>query len=314
MELPQGNGEYYRSCDDYEVLTANCGRTAFYCALADAKPSKIYLPHFNCRMSLDPIVDMGIDYEFYYLNDDLTPKDINPGNNEMVMWINYYGNASQKQIQEVVDKYPNLLIDNCHAFYNQPIPGVYNAYSCRKFFGVNDGAYLIKDKLSPIELDNGSSYEYTGHLLKSIDMSTNDAYQDNLQNEHRLKHNYCAMSKLTHKVLSSIDYDKILAIRRRNFDVLHSILCDLNDFSVNVDSKPHMHYPFLKDSDVLRRKLIEHKIYVPTWWGHVPEQTNNAELETRLSKYVFVLPIDQRYSEEDMIYIGNFVKKELSCV
>ena len=68
-------------------------------------------------------------------------------------------------------------------------------------------------------------------------------------------------------------------------------------------------YPFLKDDNNLRRKLIENKIYVPSWWAHVPEQTDYAELETRLSKYVFVLPIDQRYTEDDMIYIGNLIKK-----
>lgn len=310
LELLQGS-EYYQNNVEYGVLSVNCGRTAFYCALLDAKPEKIYLPHFNCKMSLDPILDLGIDYEFYYLDDDLTPKDICPKENEMVMWINYYGNASSEQIQKVVHQYFNLLIDNCHAFFNKPIPGVYNAYSCRKFFGVNDGAYLIKNKLKDIDLPDETSYENAIHLLKSLDCSTNAAYAENLANETRLEHNYRSMSKLTHRILQSIDYDRVYTIRRRNWETIHAILGGINDFPLNLDVKQCMCYPFLKVDDNLRKKLIENKIYVPSWWAHVPEQTGYSELETKLSKYVFVLPIDQRYTEDDMIYLGNFVKKAL---
>lgn len=310
LELRKGN-EYYQTNAEYEVIAVNCGRTAFYYALLDARPSKIYLPHFNCKMSLDPIVDLGIDYEFYYLDKDLTPKDICPKDNEMVLWINYYGNATNEQIQQVINKYPNLLIDNCHVFFNKPIPGVYNAYSCRKFFGVNDGAYLIKNRLKNVKLPDETSYESAVHLLKSLDCGTNAAYAENLANENRLEHNYGSMSKLTHRILQSIDYNNIYKIRRHNWEVLHTLLGDINDFSLNLDAKQCMCYPFLKEDNNLRRKLIENKIYVPTWWAHVPEQSDYAELETRLSKYVFVLPIDQRYTEDDMIYIGDFVKKVL---
>ena len=39
----------------------------------------------------------------------------------------------------------SLIIDNTQAFYEPPRKGAYNVYSCRKFFGVSDGAYLIKE-------------------------------------------------------------------------------------------------------------------------------------------------------------------------
>ncbi len=308
LELPQGN-EYYRSNDKYEVLSVNCGRTAFYCALLDAKPSKIYLPHFNCKMSLDPITDLGIDYEFYFLDDDLTPKDLMVKDNEMVLWINYYGNASLTQIKKVAENYPDLIIDNCHAFFNEPIPGVYNVYSCRKFFGVNDGAYLIKDKLSSIGLEPSYSYESSLHLLKSIDVGTNAAYVENLENERRLEHDYHLMSKLTHRILQSVDYEKVREIRLRNFNIMHSILGELNDFSINFETKPIMCYPFLFRSDNLRKTLIENKIYVPAWWAHVPIQCNHAKLESKLSQYLYALPIDQRYNDKDITYIGNLIRK-----
>ena len=59
-------------------------------------------------------------------------------------------------------------------------------------------------------------------------------------------------------------------------------------------------YPLMvNDAPVIRRKLIEQKIYVPLLWP-------NVVLETE-AESVLPLPCDQRYDEEDMARVADAV-------
>lgn len=310
LELPQKE-EYFSEIDERDKLRLNCGRSTFYCAVKDSKVKKVYMPYLNCINSVDPILSAGAEVEYYYLNEDLTPKGISPKEGEAVMWINYYGNATEEQIEKVYKQYETLFVDNCHAFYAKPVDGAYNCYSARKFFGVADGAYLIKKNLREIQLKDSFSAEDTLFLLKTIELGTNAVYADNLYNEKRVANNVANMSKLTRRILSSIDYDDIQNIRYRNFLRLHKNLKNINQFEVNTKSNTHMYYPLLIFQDSLRSKLVENHIYTPTWWKHVPEQSNNGKIETMLSKYMLMIPMDQRYSEDDMDEITKIIRENL---
>ena len=93
--------------------------------------------------------------------------------------------------------FKNLIIDNCHAFFSPPIEGAFNCYSTRKFFGVSDGAYLIKDNFclsNTIEKD--TSFANAVHLIKQWDTGVHSGYPESLNNESRLSNNYKAMSDL----------------------------------------------------------------------------------------------------------------------
>lgn len=310
LELPRKK-EYFSEIAEGDKLRLNCGRSTFYCAVKDSKVKKVYMPYLNCPNSIDPIISAGAEIEYYYLNEDLTPKDILPKKNEAVMWINYYGNATEKQKKSVYDQYETLFIDNCNAFFSKPVDGAYNCYSTRKFFGVADGAYLIKRNIENMELQEGFSAEDSLFLLKTIERGTNAVYCDNLQNEKRLVNSVTRMSKLTKRILESIDYEDIQNIRYRNFLKLHENLKDINQFDVNIESRTHMYYPLLVFQDSLRFKLVENHIYTPTWWRHVPELSNNSKVETILSKYMVMIPIDQRYSETDMDAITEIIRNNL---
>ena len=313
LEIAKDGNEYYQSNNSFNVISLNSGRSSFYFAAKTTKMRKIYLPIFNCAETKSPFKKLNIEIEYYKLHEKLLPKNIYPQKNEFVLWTNYYGNASDQEKTIIHKRYPNLIIDNCHAFFSKPIKGAYNCYSTRKFFGVCDGAYLIKDnyKLSEkIEVD--TSYQSFSHLIKQIDLGTNFGYLDNLENEKRLNENYLKMSKLTKTILKSIDYEKVFKIRRRNFIELHKLLGEINEFPINLNSKTHMYYPFLiKDKD-LRYKLIDKKLFNPFWWKHVLEITEEFEIENRLSKYTVMLPIDQRYELKDILNIAKLVKNSIN--
>lgn len=306
LELPRKQ-EFFSEIDESNKLRLNCGRSTFYCAVKDSGVKKVYMPYLNCINSVDPIIAAGAEVEYYYLNEDLTPKDIVPQDGEAVMWINYYGNAFEEQIEKVSIRYETLFVDNCHAFFSKPLKNAYNCYSTRKFFGVADGAYLIKENVAKIALEESRSAQDTLFILKTVEEGTNAVYSENLYNEQRVASDVLKMSPLTQRILQSIDYEDIKKKRYENFRQLHRNLEEINEFNVNVGSGTHMYYPLLVFQDSLREKLVKNKIYTPTWWKHVPEQSNYGKVETALSKYMLMIPMDQRYDTSDMDDISEII-------
>lgn len=69
---------------------------------------------------------------------------------EYLYLVNYYGQLTDDRILEYKGIYGNIIVDHTHAFFQRPLPGVDTLYSCRKFLGVSDGAYLSTDaRLNP---------------------------------------------------------------------------------------------------------------------------------------------------------------------
>lgn len=312
IELPHKKEFFSDVCED-DIVRLDCGRSAFWYALNDCRPSKLYVPYLNCINSTDPADSLGIPYEFYRLSDDLLPIDIDPEPDEAVLWVNYYGNSNNLKVKKLVDRYnTNIILDNCHAFFTKVFPQVYNCYSTRKFFGVCDGAYIIKKGITKIDLPTSASAEDILFLLKTVEKGTNACYQDNLKNENRLGKQPHFMSPLTRRILSSIDYSDVHRIRKNNINRLHKRLSVFNQFDVDLSSETQMYYPLLTDKFELRERLITQNIYIPTWWRHVPDLMKNEEnaIEVKLSKYMLMLPIDQRYTTSDMDDLADVVITE----
>lgn len=68
-------------------------------------------------------------------------------------------------------------------------------------------------------------------------------------------------------------------------------------------------YPlYLMNGVDIRKKLQEHKIFIPTLWPAVFEICNEDELEYDMAKNILPIPIDQRYSISDMEYIVGMIR------
>lgn len=311
LELPFEIGEFYRSSDTLKVLPVSSGRAGFYFAAIDSGAKKVYLPFFTCLDTETPFQRLGVEVVKYQIDEEFLPINLGVEDDSVVLWTNYYGNASEKQIATVTNRYKNLIIDNCHAFFSPPIASAYNIYSARKFFGVSDGGYLISGSLGALSVQEGFSFGHVEHLAKQIDVGTHGAYPEHLSNEVRLEADYSSMSKFTQRVLGSVNYDQVFRRRRSNFILLHSLLSEENDFPINLASETHMYYPFKNASPNLREKLIEQRIYTPYWWRHVLGEVPENSVEEVFSRETVLLPIDQRYSDQDMKQISQIVKSAL---
>jgi len=298
LEIPVRE-EYHNN-----ALRLNTGRNAFEYVLRAKKYKKVYLPFYTCDAMLEPINKLGIDYEFYHIDQSFRPVfDFSSIRQEDVFVYNNYFGICDEQTREIAAQCKNLIIDNSQAFYSKPIKGVDTFYSPRKFFGLPDGAYLYTDTLLDDGFETDISYQRFEHLLGRIDIGTEEFYgtfksnDDSLMNQPIKK-----MSKLTQRLLSSIDYNSVAESRKQNFEYLNSKLSSTNLLSLNLSSNSvPLVYPYFFDSGAeLKKKLIENKIFVATYWQNVLEWTSENDFEYKLAKCLLPLPVDQRYESNNL--------------
>ncbi len=304
LELNQSKPYHERA------IELNTARNAFEYILRANNYTKVYLPYYTCEVMLEPLNKLNIPYEFYQIDKSFYPifnKAINK--NEAFVYTNYWG-INQNNVKNLKNRFGNnLIVDNSQSFFDKPLENTDTFYSARKFFGVADGAYLYcKNKLNE-EFQQDESNGRMSHLLKRIDLSASQGYNDFKTNDDSLSNlPIKTMSKLTKAILASIDYDKVAEIRRDNFEFLHEKLKDINELSFELDNESvPMVYPFLIKRDGLKQELINNKIFVATYWPMVKDKAPQDSFERYLYGYLLPLPVDQRYNTIDLKQILNLI-------
>ena len=297
LELPQ-RSEYHSA-----AIALNTGRNALEYILRARGYQRVYLPYYSCEVLLEPFSKLGVDYTFYHIDERLeVAAPVALGDDEALLYINYYG-LKHDYCETLAARYgTRLIVDNTQAFFALPIDGIDTFYSCRKFFGVADGAYLYCDQPSGMELEQDQSWQRMDYLLKRADVSAQAAYADFRVQSQKLKDNPIRrMSPLTHRIMASIDYGQVALRRRENYGLLDEALKDKNRISLPLahDAVP-MVYPFLTGDEGLRQRLIENEIFVARYWPNVLDWCDEGCTDHQLTKQLLPLPVDQRYGTEEM--------------
>lgn len=304
LELPQ-RSEYHSA-----AMALNTGRNCLEYILRARGYKKVYLPYYSCEVLLEPFSKLRIQYSFYHINERLElDEEIQLGEGEAILYINYYG-LKQDYVKTLTAQYgKRLIVDNTQAFYALPFEGVDTFYSCRKFFGVADGAYLYCDQPLDMEIEEDLSWERMGYLLKRIDVSPEAAYLDFRNESAKLKNNPIrTMSSLTRRMMASIDFRQVVSRRRENFRQLNDALKNRNGISLPLtDDTVPMVYPFFTRDTSLRQRLIDNKIFVAQYWPNVLNWCDEGCTDHQLTKHLLPLPIDQRYGTEEMLFICKLI-------
>ena len=292
LELRQG-GHYHQ-----KAIRLNTARNSFEYVLRSRQYTKVYIPYYTCEVMLEPIDKLGIDVEFYHINESLEPISIPLlKKNEAFLYTNYFG-LKKNCVKHLAEVYGNqLIVDNAQAFYAEPIQGIDTFYSVRKFFGVPDGAFLYTTKKTDQEIEQDVSYERMSHLLKRVDLGAEAGYMDFRNNDDALCNQPVrGMSKLTEAIFSGIDFEASKQQRRTNYTFLDNALNASNRIHLALDSEAvPMVYPYWTDDASLRQKLIKNKVFVATYWPNVKEWAKEGMLEYELAEMLIPIPVDQRY-------------------
>lgn len=313
FQLQFSSGEEYHP----SLIKLNTTRNALEYILRVKDYTKIYIPYFTCDTILEPLLKLAVSYEFYKLDQQLDPIiDFEIGSDECFLYTNYFG-LKQDTVVKLSKNIDNLIVDNSQAFFSKPVDKIDTIYSCRKYFGVSDGAYLQLNSSLRLNIDTDISFDRLLHLVKSIDMGSENSYRDFVENDKNLENNDIKnMSVLTQKILCGINYQNCAKIRKKNYHYLEENLEALNELDIKMpaDSVP-MVYPFLISNDKVKAKLIAKKIFVPTFWPNVFKWTNEHMFENYLAKHLIPLPIDHRYTIKDMkliVYVLKDIIHELA--
>jgi len=307
LELVKGK-EYHE-----EAIRLNTGRNAFEYIMLANNFTKVYLPFFTCDVLLEPLKKHKIEYEFYSIDQSLEPlfNYEKISSQEVFLYTNYFG-LKDLFIENLASQVKNIIIDNSQSFFSKPTEGINTFYSPRKFFGLPDGGYLYTTKKLDKSLERDLSFSRFSHLLKRIDSSAEDGYNDFVENDKSLKnHDIKKMSMLTQSLLRTIDYDLSIEKRKYHFAFLHQELKKTNKFKIgDFFTGVPMVYPYWTEDISLRKRLLENKIYTPIYWKNVLLWSDKNSIEYKLVEEVIYLPIDHRYNSKDLNRILKIIFHE----
>ncbi len=150
----------------------NYARNALRYIINRIKIEEIYIPYYLCDVIRHAIFAENCKPIFYHIDDNFMPAQEFPINS-FILYPNYFG-ICDKNVENLVNIYPKLIVDNAHAFYAKPC-GFASFNSERKFRNVKDGAYLFLS-------NENSNFEPDLFRRKCFDFYHNKLKQTNLLN------------------------------------------------------------------------------------------------------------------------------------
>lgn len=296
-----------------DVIKYQSGRAALRAALECAGITRVMLPSYICDSVIQAIIDAGAVVETYRLDDSLYPKCLPDSLPDKcaLLYVHYFGLCAAN-VKRLLQEIPSnqLIIDNSQALFALPTKALATIYSPRKFVGVPDGGLLVASGLEinvPEDEDKGS-FARMRHLLLRMAYTAQNGYPDYIESEKSLENTQpLRMSRLTSRILASIDMTTVKRWRRENYLALATSLDKYNDIKWELDSESvPLCYPLIVGWEVehLRKALAGKGIYIPTYWPDARPRVSDG-IEHLLTNCCLAVPCDQRYSLDQMTYLTD---------
>lgn len=308
LELPE-YGDPFPSAIKFQS-----GRSALRATLESAGIERVMLPAYICEAVIKAVVGAGADFEMYFLDDFLYPKGLPSALPDKcaLLYVNYFG-LCKANIVRLLRDIPSdqLIVDNSQALFALPSIALASIYSPRKFVGLPDGGLLITFGLEvkiPEDEDQCSLGRMKYLFLRSA-YTAQSGYHDYVESEKSLADTRPRrMSRLTKRLLASIDMTNVKRRRRDNFQALATQLDSYNLHKWELDSESvPLCYPLMVNRDVeyLKKRLTRKGIYIPTYWPEAKQRFRHSSIEHHLTNCCLAVPCDQRYSHSQMSYLAD---------
>jgi len=295
------------------AVALNSGRNCLAYLIQVNKIKKILLPYYLCNSVRDICKRENVEISYYSIDNVFRPINVSLQDDEWLYIVNYYGQLDNKYLEQTKKEHNRVIVDNAQAYFQMPIENTDTLYTCRKFFGVADGAFLYTQKTLDEELLPDESFERMRFLLGRYERTASEFYKEYTDN-NRLFGNQPikTMSKLTMNLLHGIDYAVVKERRTRNFSVLHNQFKNMNKLQLTIPEGAFMYPLYVVNGAEIRKKLQEKKIYIPTLWPDVFGYCTETQMEYDMAKNILPIPIDQRYNTDDMLYITDEVIRSVN--
>lgn len=276
-----------------DVIKLNLARNCLKYLIQVYAIRRIYLPYYTCPVVWNSAREENCEVKFYHIDKDFLPTE-KFEENDFILYTNYFG-INSKNCKNLAKKYPNLIVDNSHSFFCKPL-GLASFNSLRKFFNVQNGAYLFTSKqlrqvfdVDKIELQPVSMQEDYEKFLK------NELFLDS---QKQIK----AISPKVEKMMSDIDFEAESIKRVRIFKQYEKVLKNFNNIQLDLNSGdiPYC-YPFSPNSEIIKRKLWSKNLVLLQLWKNFPK----SFIESEFLNDTIALPLDNAEYAEKIIEIIN---------
>jgi dTDP-4-amino-4,6-dideoxygalactose transaminase len=212
--------------------------------------------------------------------------------------------------------------------------------SLRKYLPVPSGALLKNNSTYTLRRDIAEDNNFTENRLlakllrnyyvkqSSQENTVETVYLDIFRNEELSLDKHIEIAKMaliSMQILNNLDFSDIINRRRTNFNQLATFFKlyfeNHNCGSIIIDSLPDNISPqyFLirikTNRNLVRKSLVSENIYCPILWPYIVGDSNLIYKETvELSNEILCIPIDQRYSPQDMEFIIGKITNVLNRI
>lgn len=318
-----------------DMIWTDSGRSAIKIIQKTLNCKKVLLPEYICE-SVIKCFDMSL-IEFYHIDDkfqidldDLEAKMVESV--DLVYICHYYGYLQDKKtlskIKENAKKFDIIILEDItqSLFSIQEEIGDYLIASVRKWVPIANGGVLYTNENPKFSVEINSCLSTSsdndrvnGMILKKLYLDnrydTNYMYRKIFQeSEERIDHSQeiKVISDFSKFVLKCTDIDEIISRRKRNAEHLKKGLDEIGLVSFrnfNSEECPFAMPIRVKNRDDFRKYLISKRIYCAVHWPFFDIKKEQRRQAKDNAKELLSLPIDQRYTEEDMDYLLSVIKE-----
>lgn len=257
---------------NYQIIKLNTARNALRYVIKAFNINEIFIPYYICPAIRNAIKKEKCKSIYYHIDKNFRPKVKFP-KNAFVLYPNYFGVCSNI-VSELAQEYENLIIDNAHSFYSEPL-GIASFNSLRKFFStLRNGSFLytIKTLDFNFEVDE---FEYEAEKLN---------FEDICKNENKLDvESIKLISKSTIEIFENLDIELEKHRRIKKFKEYKNELSF--DFKISEDDVPFS-FPYmaksLEDANVLVKTLENNNIRIYRYWNNLPDNFTEKIFYTKL--------------------------------
>lgn len=296
------------------------------------------LPPFTCNTVYEPFMDFGYDIHPLPINLDLTIciEDIVSYQEQydagVLLLHRYYGFDTLPGFNQVVKHLQEkgvVVIEDCtQCLYSSfTISGVdYVVASIRKWCCAPDGGFAIcKDgafSYKPIQYDAkmvetkriASELKYKYLFEGEGEKSTFKAIYREAEELLDKQDQYYAIGELSASIQAELDVIQLKRQRRDNYAILLGGIQRKSGIKLLFRTLPDdvvpLYFPLLVDDrDTLQGILADNDIYAPVVWPKADNCPTICEAASFIYDSILCIPIDQRYSEEDMQRIVNVINQ-----
>ena len=288
------------------AIALNCGRNCLAYLIEARHIRKILLPYYMCSSVTDLLRKYDVKMQFYHVDKLFRPQISSLEDDCWLYVMNYFGQLTIKELSAMKETYDRVIVDYAQAYFQAPVPKTDTLYTCRKYFGVADGAFLYTDAVAVTDYPQDESFERMHFLLGRYERTASEFYAEYTANNNLFASEPIKrMSKLTYNLLHGLDYEYVKRKRSENYKLYVEMLGPYNQLSLR-GIEGAFAYPLLvHDGAAIRKALQQMKIYIPLLWPNVLDTVDSESIDYYLAMNILPLPCDQRYQSEDICCIAD---------